>query len=120
MFMQMPPKPRFRDLFIQDLTNNFTLLSQNGTIQLNHYHLMTECIMYSCDMCLEFQRQSEGLLAMDWLEHIVKEVSEAIMIIYPNDFTMDDNANATERVKSIMMSPDTVIQSKVDKYYGRT
>ena len=119
MFMQMPPKPRFRDLFKQDLTGNLMRLSQNGTVQLYRHHLMTECVMYACDMCLEFQRKSEGLLTFDWIEHIVTEVSEALKMILPKDFTDADNAIAIEKVKQLMQFPGNQLQDQIDRYYHR-
>lgn len=114
-----PPKPRFRDLFKQDLTGNLMRLSQNGTVQLYRHNLMTEWVMYSCDMCLEFQRKSEGLLTFDWIEHIVTEVSEALKMILQKDFTNADNVIAIAKVKQLMQFPGDQLQVEIDRYYHR-
>jgi len=61
------PKPRFCNNFRQDLINNLMNRSNQGTIRLYKHHIITECVMYSCDMCLEFQRKSYGLFSSDWI-----------------------------------------------------
>ena len=57
--------------------------------------------MYSCDMCLEFQRKSDGLLTSDWIEHITKEAGEALKIILPRDFNDADIHVAIDKVQQI-------------------
>lgn len=117
--MFMPSKPRFREHFRQDLINNLMNRSNQGTIQLYKHHIITECVMYSCDMCLEFQRKSDGLLTSDWIEHITNEVGEAIKIILPRDFNDADIRVATEKVQQLMRFPATNLQKEVDRYYNR-
>ena len=113
------PKPRFRDYFRQDLINNLMNLSNQGTIQLYKHHVITECVMYSCDMCLEFQRKSDGLLTSDWIEHITKEVGESIKITLPRDINDADNHVAIDKVQQLMRFPATNLQEEVDRYYNR-
>lgn len=117
--MFTPPKPRFREHFRQDLFNNLMNRSNLGTIQLYKHHIITECVMYSCDMCLEFQRKSDSLLTSDWIEHIIKEVGEAIKTILPRDFNDEDIHIATEKVQQLMRFPATDLQREVDNYYNR-
>lgn len=117
--MFTPPKPRFRDHFRQDLINNLTNRSNQGTIQLYKHHVITECVMYSCDMCLEFQRKSEGLLTSDWIEHITREVGEALKSILPRDFTDSDISVAIDNVHQLMLLPGVNLQNEIDKYYNR-
>ena len=117
--MFTPPKPRFREHFRQDLINNLMTRSKQGTIQLYKHHIVTECIMYSCDMCIEFQRKSDGLLTSDWIEHITKEVGEAIKTILSRDFNDEDIRVAAEKVQQLMRSPATDLQREVDNYYNR-
>lgn len=74
--------------------------------------------MYACDMCLEFQRKSDGLLTSDWVEHITKEVGEALKIILPRDFNDADIHVAIDKVKQLMRFPATNLQ-EVDRYYNR-
>lgn len=117
--MFTPSKPRFREQFRQDLINNLMNRSNQGTIQLYRHHIITECVMYSCDMCLEFQKQSDGLLTSDWIDHITKEVGEAIMTILPRDFSDSDIQVATEKVQQLMRFPANELQREVDIYYNR-
>ncbi len=119
MFPQLPPKPRFRDSFVSDIRQNLIRLSNGGTIQLYRHHLMTECIWYACDMCLEFQRKSNGLLTTDWIEHIVSEVSEAITLVLPRNFGESDKKVAIQKVKELMRFPASNLQKEVNKYYNR-
>ena len=114
-----PPKHRFRDYFRQDLINNLMNRSNQGTIQLYKHHIITECVMYSCDMCLEFQHKSDGLLTSDWIEHITKEAGEALTIILPRDFNDTDIRIAIDKVQQLMRFPATNLQEEVDRYYNR-
>lgn len=75
--------------------------------------------MYSCDMCLEFQRKSDGLLTSDWIEHITKEAGEALKIILPRDFNDADIHVAIDKVQQLMRFPATYLQEEVDRYYNR-
>lgn len=117
--MYTPIKPRFREYFRQDLIKNLLNMSNQGTIQLYKHQILTECVMYSCDMCLEFQRKSDGLLSSDWIEHITKEVGEAIKSILPRDFTDMDTNVAIDKVQQLMRFPAVNLQEKIDKYYNR-
>ncbi len=117
--MFTPPKPRFRDQFKQDLINNLMNRSNQGTIQLYKHHIITECVMYSCDICLEFQRQSDGLLTSDWIQHITTEVGEALRIILPRDFSTEDISTSIEKVQELMRFPAKNLQEEVDRYYNR-
>lgn len=117
--MFIPPKPRFREHFRQDLINNLMNRSNQGTIQLYKHHIITECVMYSCDMCLEFQLKSGGLLTTDWIEHITKEVGEAIKTILPRDFNDQDIRVATEKVQQLLRFPASDLQREVGNYYNR-
>lgn len=75
--------------------------------------------MYSCDMCLEFQRKSDGLLTSDWIEHIATEAVEAMRLLFPEDF--DDSAanTAVSKVKTLMQFSAANFQEEVDRYYNR-
>ena len=117
--MITPPKPRFRDHFRQDLISNLLNLSNQGSIQLYKHHVITECMMYSCDMCLEFQRKSDGLLTSDWIEHITKEVGEALKSILPRDFNDTEIRIAIDKVQQLMRFPATSLQEEIDRYYKR-
>lgn len=113
------PKPRFRDFFRQDLINNLMKRSNQGTIQLYMHHIITECVMYSCKMCLEFQKKSDGLLTSEWIDHITNETGEAIKTILPRDFNDSDIRVATEKVRQLMRFPASNLQEEIDRYYER-
>lgn len=117
--MFTPTKPRLRDYFYQDLINNLTNRSNQGTMQLYKHHIITECVMYSCDMCLEFHRKSDGLLTSDWIDHITKEVGEAIKSILPHDIKDADIQVVTNEVQKLMRFSRANIQEQVDRYYNR-
>lgn len=117
--MFTPPKPRFQDHFRQDLINNLMNRSNQRTIRLYKHHVMTECVMYACDMCLEFQGKSDGLLTSDWAEHITKEVGETLKSILPRDFNDADIHVAIDKVQQLMRFPATNLQKEVDRYYNR-
>lgn len=117
--MFTPPKPRFREQFKHDLVNNLNNRSNHGTTQLFKHHIITECVMYSCDMCLEFQRQSDGLLTSDWIEHITREVGEALRMILPRDFMSADIQISIDKVQELMRFPANELQNEIDKYYNR-
>lgn len=117
--MFFPPKPNYRNVFKQVLNNRLIRMSENYSGQQLQQLIIQECIMFSCDMCLEFQRKSDGLLTIDYLEHIVTETIEAIRLVLPQSLSRQDNQMAIEIVKSLMQQPGNLLQAKVDKYYNR-
>ena len=103
-----------KDSSLVDWSNQFESLSLK-----QKKLIITECVMYSCDMCLEFQRKSDGLLTSDWIEHITKEAGEALKIILPRDFNDTDIRIAIDKVQQLMRFPATNLQEEVDRYYNR-
>lgn len=51
--------------------------------------------MYSCDMCLEFQRKSDGLLTSDWIEHITREVGDSKSYCRETSMTLTSTSRLT-------------------------
>ena len=117
--MFTPFKPQFRDHFRQDLIKNLMRISNQGTIQLYKHHIMTECVMYASEMCLEFQKKSDGLLTSDWIEHITRETGEAIKGILPRDFDDNDIKIAIDKVQELMRFPAQNLQEEINRYNGR-
>lgn len=111
--------PRFRDHFREDLIQNLMIRSNQGTIQLYKHHVLTEGVMYSCDMCIEFHNKSDGLLTSAWIEHISREVAEALKSILPRDMDNSDVEVIIEKVNQIMKFPIENVQEEVDTYYNR-
>lgn len=117
MFPNQSPKPRFRDLFVTDIRRNLLRVSNGGETQLYRHHLLTECVWYSCDMCLEFQRKSDGLLTSDWIEHIVTEVGAAITMLCPRDFGEAETLCVIQKTKELLQFPSDALQKEIDNYY---
>lgn len=67
-------KHRFRTLFETDIVRNLESQSDNFAKPLYINDLMQECVMYAVDMCIEFQQKSDGLLCLEWINHITTEV----------------------------------------------
>lgn len=112
------PKPQFRQFFKTDLMNNLRSYSNGLSEQLTLVTIMEECVMYSCDMCLEFQTQSDGLLTPDWIEHITNEVYIALQELSPIKLSEKERWNAIDCVQTLMKQPFET-RRKVDKYYHR-
>lgn len=111
-------KPQFRQYFETDIINNLKARSNGFTSQLYMIDIMNECVMYACDMCLEFNKKSDGLLSQDWIEHITNEVCEVFFKFCPNDFTEQNRIDAVSQVTGLMINPVSA-RTKVDIYYNR-
>ena len=72
--------------------------------------------MYAIDMCLEFQRQSGGLLTVDWIGHISKEVYSALC-----EYIFDIQMPKEEFVTQILLEMRNPLQAQktMNTYYNR-
>lgn len=111
-------KPQFRQFFEVDIINNLKARSNGFTSQLYMIDIMNECVMYACDMCLEFNKKSDGLLSQDWIEHITNEVCAVFFKYYQSDFTEQNRIDAVNQVTELMYDP-VAAHLKVDIYYNR-
>lgn len=111
-------KPQFRQFFETDIISNLRTRSNNFTTQLYFIDIMNECVMYTCDICLEFLKKSDGLLTQDWIEHITNEVCAVFFKYCSHDFTEQDRIDAIVQVKRLMSDPIHAL-IEVDKYYNR-
>lgn len=111
-------KPQFRQFFETDIINNLKAHSNGFTSQLYLIDIMNECVMYACDMCLEFNKKSDGLLTQDWIEHITNEVCAVFFKYCSRDFTEQNRLDAVDQVTAMMRNP-IAARSKVDMYYNR-
>ena len=111
-------KPQFRQYFETDIVNNLRVRSNDFVTQLYLIDIINECVMYSCDMCLEFDKKSDGLLTQDWIEHITYEVCAVFFKYFPHDFTEQNRTNAIRQVIRLMDNP-VQARSEVDRYYNR-
>lgn len=111
-------KPQFRQYFETDIINNLKARSNGFTSQLYMIDIMNECVMYACDMCLEFNKKSDGLLSQDWIEHITNEVCAVFFKFCQRDFTEQNRIDAVSQVTRLMINPVSA-RTKVDIYYNR-
>lgn len=119
-------KPKYKDYFIQDLQK---IIVDRETIG----EAVKEAIMYSCDMCLEFDRKSFGLLTRSETQHIVSEVCDAIEELITKfdfsneifiegsvtEFDMSNRVFVMDRVMVLMYSNKQELKIAVDKHYKR-
>lgn len=107
-------KTPFKDYFGPELRQN--LIQRFGGLRISQEDAILEGKMYAIDMYLEFQRQSGGLLSIEWVLHISSEVYNAL-----NEYVFDIHISKGEFSSSIMPAfenPETAQQS-VNTYYNR-
>ena len=107
-------KPSFKNFFGPEIRKN--IVNRYGEYQVREQDVITEGVYYAVDMCIEFQRKSEGLLTHDWVEHISKEVYSAI-----NQYVFDLNISQEEFVQRVYVHTANLSNAKtlVDRYYNR-
>lgn len=111
-------KPRFRDFFETDIMHNVRSRSDDFSIPVNETDLIEECVMYAVDMCIEFQKKSDGLLSDDWIEHISNEVCSVFRKNFPTDFGITEVNDAKSRIRVLMQTPSQA-STEVSIYYNR-
>lgn len=115
-------KPKHKELFKQDLISNIQNRSNNYTKSLFINDIVKEAIMYSCDICLEFDNNSGGLLTKDWTQHIVSEVCDAMEELV-KEFDASNRKTVMTRVLGLMncdfVDNKPFAKRDVDKYYNR-
>ena len=111
-------KPRFRDFFETDIMHNIRYRFDDFSIPLCKNDLIKECVMYSVDMCIEFQKKSDGLLSDDWIDHISSEVCSVFRKNFPTDFGITEVNDAKSRIRVLMQTPSQA-STKVSIYYNR-
>lgn len=111
--MDTTPKPHLRYIFRRDLINNLMEKSEEKKRKLTRSDYFTECIMYSCEMCLDF-RSKTGLIISDWNEHITREVGEALKYHFPDFFSDSDIVEAIDEVKKLLDMPGKFLKGQLD------
>jgi hypothetical protein len=117
-FIQRPfsaGKPKYKDYFKEDLAKNLN----NSTRQLYIQDIEKEAIMYSCDICIEFDKKSDGLLTKDWKEHIASEVCDSIEELVREFQISNRKIVVTSVLTKMADSNKRNIIREVDVYYGR-
>ena len=109
-------KPRFREMFKSDIAPRVEYANtQNIAMSVSEWSY--DCVMYSCDMCLEFQKQSDGLLTSDWIEHITKETCAVYRELVPGFGTAEEQ-DCIQKAKDLMRNQAST-RITVDRYYNR-
>ena len=111
-------KPRFRDFFETDIMHNIRYRFDDFSIPLCKNDLRKECVMYAVDMCIEFQKKSDGLLSDDWIDHISSEVCSVFRKNFPTDFGITEVNDAKSRIRVLMQTPSQA-STEVSIYYNR-
>ena len=111
-------KPRFRDFFETDIMHNIRSRTNDFSIPFYEADMITECVMYAVDMCIEFQRKSDGLLSDDWIDHISSEVCSVFRKNYPADFGINETNDANIKVEILLHTPASALK-QVNEYYNR-
>ena len=110
-------KPRFRDCFETDIMHNIRSRSNDFSFPVNETDLIEECVMYAVDMCIEFQKKSDGLLSDYWIEHISNEVCSVFRKNFPANIGANEANAAKSRIKVLMQTPSQAF-TKVSIYYN--
>ena len=111
------PKPRYRDSFKVDIIGNIQRRQSRLGRIMNLQELKEECIMYACDMCVEFHKQSDGLLTSDWITHIAKET----IAVFREEFIEFDTTQHLYCAGKILENMRDIpsAETKVNNYYNR-
>lgn len=108
-------KPDYKEYFWKDIVNNITIRTDNYTKPMFMPQLIDECVMYACDICLEFKKKA-GILPNDWLKHISSQVCD-VFDEHFNEFTDYEREDCMNRIERIIKSSSA--KSMVDVYYKR-
>ena len=111
------PKPRYRDSFKVDIMGNIKRRQDRLGITMDLHQLSEECIMYACDMCIEFHKQSDGLLTPDWVTHIAKETI-AVFVEEFAQFNTTQHLYCSLKIMELMKDIPSA-ELRVKKYYNR-
>lgn len=111
-------KTNFREFFEIDIVANMELRSKSDSKSFKELELVQECVMYAVDMCIEFQQKSDGLLDIDWIEHITTETCAVFAKIFPDKFREPQKKQVKISVRQLMQMPATALK-QVNYYYNR-
>lgn len=110
----------WQNAFRSDLLKNIRVISNNFEKQLYINDIVIECVMYSCDMCLEYYRR--GLfkgITDDTIDDITYNVCVAMNGIV-KEFDVKCWGEVMSKVNLLMGDSYTYneLQKEVDRYYG--
>ena len=113
-------KPNHKDAFKQDIITNIKKRTNNFTTNIYIDTLLQEAIMYSCDICLEFDRKA-GFLSKDWILHVVSEVCDIFCELF-HEFSTNFRNEVMEKVLVFMDMAKTqegkqAVQDVITEFY---
>lgn len=112
-------KPSYLKSFSHDLAILFRdhYLSRGAII--NFGNVLEECQVYAMDICLHFKKESGGLLPDDWLNHMVAEVYDTMLKLFPND-NIVDKITFDKFLSDVKLYIELgVARNRIDNYYSR-
>lgn len=116
----MDINPVWQNAFKPELINNLKRVSNNFTKQLLIIDVARECIMYSCDMCLEYYRKGAYMgISASTIDNITYNVCVAMNSLV-KEFGVSQREEVMSRVRLLMEDSNTydVLQQEVNRYYG--
>ncbi|MFR3186756.1 MAG: hypothetical protein ACLTOV_01105 [Phocaeicola sp.] len=108
-------KPNYKEYFWKDIVNNLTIHTNNYTKPMFMPQLMDECVMYACDICLEFKKKA-GFLSNDWMKHISSQVCD-VFDEHFKEFGYSERTAAMDRIERLLNS--NYAESEIQKFYNR-
>lgn len=116
----MQINPVWQNAFRGELRDNLRRKSNDFTKQLYIIDVTTECVMYSCDMCLHYYKEGafHGI-SPKTIEDITYNVCYAMHDVV-KEFNSDLWSEVQSKVKQLMADSSTyeILQHEVDKYYS--
>jgi hypothetical protein len=115
-------KPSHKEAFKQDIVANIKKRTNNFTTNIYIDTLLQEAIVYSCDICLEFERKA-GFLPIDWIQHISSEVCDVFSELF-HEFIISSRNEVMKKVLTFMDMAKTAegkkaIQEVISEFYHR-
>lgn len=110
-------KPSYMKSFSHDLAILFRdhYLSRGATITWGN--VLEECQVYALDICLHFKKESGGLLPDDWLKHMVAEVYDTMLKLFPDAEGKITYEKFLSDIKSFIELG--MARNRIDNYYSR-
>lgn len=110
----------WQNAFKPELIDNLRRVSNDFSKQLYIIDIAKECIMYSCDMCLEYSRRGSYTgISRETINNITYNVCVAMNSIV-KEFGQEQFDEIINRVNGLMSNSTTydILQQEINKYYN--
>lgn len=111
----------WQETFTAELVENLRKASNDFNRQLLIIDVAKECIMYSCDMCLEYYRQGAFYgITTETIDNITYNVCIAMNSVV-KEFGFEQRTEVMSRVRNLLSDPSTyeILQGEINRYYKR-